>query len=125
MDFLHSTFVAKRFVINNETYTSVKGKIGEGAFAYVSRAKNSKGKDFAVKRIVCTTEEQEREARKEIDTIKRLQAHINIIPFFGDGTRVNKNKQQEILLLMPFYKQGTILSICEKGPGYPNSAFSD
>ena len=95
MDFLHSTFVAKRFCINNETYTSVKGKIGEGAFAYVSRVKNSKGKDFAVKRIVCTTEEQEREAKREIDIIKRLQAHINIIPFLGDGTRINKNKHQE------------------------------
>ena len=129
MNFIQKLTGQKQFVIDgvngSETYTSVKGKIGEGAFAYVNRVKNTAGNDYAVKRIVCTTEEHTQEAYQEIELLKQLQSHPNIMPYLGCGKRTNKRSQQEVLLLMPFYSNGTILSICDSGRGYPFSAFSD
>ena len=38
---------------------------------------------YALKRIICTTEEQEKDAIHEIKTLQTLQEHENILPFLG------------------------------------------
>jgi len=93
MNFLSFVIPTKIFIIENEKYKSVKGKIGEGAYAYVNRVKNKSGRDFAVKRVICTTQEQLLDAEKEISTLQTLQSHVNILPFLGRGSRVNKRGQ--------------------------------
>lgn len=115
MDFLSRYLpLQKRYLINDETYYSVKGKIGEGAYAYVNQVKNSHGQNFAVKRIMVGTAEQLVEANHEISILKALQSHDNILPYLGTGSRLNKRGQQEILVLMPFYASGTVQNIVDK-----------
>ena len=115
MDFLFRHLpLQKRYLINDETYYSVKGKIGEGAYAYVNQVKNSNGQNFAVKRIMVATAEQLVEANREISVLKALQRHDNIIPYLGTGSRFNKRGQQEILMLMPFYGSGTMQTVVDK-----------
>jgi len=58
MNFVTS-LVRKRYSIDGQEYISEKGCIGEGAFAVVNRVRHNKtNKEFAVKRILCSTLEQ-------------------------------------------------------------------
>ena len=85
---------------------AIHGKIGEGAFAFVYKVKliasagsdqltrntmyktyflqkaNKKSEYFAVKKIICQTEEHEELARKEIRVMNEIQ-HQNVIPLLG------------------------------------------
>ena len=125
MEFVAS-LIRKQYTIDGQQYRSTKNKIGEGAFAVVNHVQHVKSKaEYAVKRIVCSSMEQIAEANRELQVLERLQKHVNILPFLGKGLRKNKRGQDEILLLMPFYRLGTVGSIVDRGGGYPSCAFSD
>lgn len=109
MNFLSSK--KESISINGQTYRCNRQKpIGEGAFAFVYKAKytlKSTKFVFALKIMICMEAEQLEEAKKEINELKRLN-HDNILRLEGHLMRKNKKNQDEVLLLMPFYRKGTI-----------------
>lgn len=112
----------------------VMGQIGEGAFAFVYRVTDSSGlkrvlgpsnaTEFALKRMICQSEEQMAEARKEIHLMASLN-NMNVIRLIASEIKMSggKIRNMEALLLMPLY-DCSLQDRIDKGPGFPNSAFS-
>jgi serine/threonine kinase 16 len=115
--------------INDKKYKVVK-IIGEGGFAFVyhvkSVCKQNKNCSFALKKMICQTEEQLEEAKNEIDTLTKLNKmnHSHVLKLIDSTFVVNKKGQDEVLLLLPLYV-GTVQSVIDKGPGYPRCGFAD
>ncbi len=107
--------------INNEKYKIIK-QIGEGAFGYVYHVKHGKS-DLALKKMICQTNEQRQEAKKEIEVMKAIQDDhvLNLIDF---SYYKNKKGQEEALLLMPLFHT-SLQSLIDHSEGYPYCCLRD
>lgn len=94
-------------VMDGEKYV-MSTLIGEGGFAYVYKAKSaflSKTKgEYAIKKMICQTDEQIFEAKQEMHVLKIIQ-HEHVIRLLKHAVSVNKKGQQEFVLLMPLYSR--------------------
>jgi len=130
--------------IDGIKYT-VKNTIGEGGFAFVYRVKSDNGKNFALKKMICQTEEQEKEADVEIKVLQNIK-NSNVLSLIGYSIVNKSSERSEYNLLLPLYS-GTIESYIEKANaaaalesgngsnsanvsastsyGYPNSPFNN
>ena len=119
-----SALLKPSVVINGKKYKIMK-QIGEGGFAFVydvlGTGKES-GDHFALKKMICQTEEQLDEAKKEIETMLRLK-NSNILELIDHAYTMNKKNQKEALLLLPLF-QGSAQTIIDHGQGYPYCGFS-
>lgn len=114
-------FFKPKIKINNIKYAIIE-KIGEGGFALVYKVKEGKNV-FALKKVICQTNEQVSEANKEINFLKLL-SHKNIVKLLGHEAVTTPNKNSvEIYLLLPFY-QISIQGFIDNNSSYPNSAFN-
>lgn len=109
----------KHFEVGGEKYIEEE-LIGEGAFAYVYKVKDNHGKHFALKKMICQTDEQLDEAKKEIKVLLELR-HKHILPLHGHSIGLNKAGQNEAYLLLPMYAR-SLQDVIDSGPGYPHSA---
>mmetsp|Transcript_30914 Transcript_30914/g.51707 ORF Transcript_30914/g.51707 Transcript_30914/m.51707 type:complete len:848 (+) Transcript_30914:163-2706(+) len=120
------TILKPSIVINGKKFKEIN-QIGEGGFAFVydvmSVNKGDKGEHYALKRMICQTEEQLSEAKKEIDTMVKIK-HANILRLVDFSYNVNKKGQKEVLLVMPLYSC-SLQTVVDEGPGYPYCGFSD
>lgn len=86
------------YIINKKKY-KVNGQIGEGGFAFVysvkSLEKTSKNTNYAVKRVLCQTEEQLEEANLEIKLLSTIRSNY-ILPLLDSCRHVNKKDQTEV-----------------------------
>ncbi len=118
------------------TKYAVLNTIGEGGFAFVYRVKRipkvkvfagkedfGTEKHFALKKMICQTDEQIKEATAEIAVLQAVK-HCNILPLLGQSTSINKQRQTEISLLLPLYTGGAAQGIIDRGKGYPHCPFS-
>jgi serine/threonine protein kinase len=126
-----TTFLQKDEVYDmNGTKLRVARKIGEGAFAFVYEVKlfNTRHKktstSFAIKKMICQTEEQLEEATKEIDVLKMCSGHPNIVPMLNSCFGMNKEGQVEVTLLLPLYTK-SVQDKIDAGDGYPFCGFDD
>ncbi len=77
---------------------------------------------FALKKLICQTDEQVVEARKEIQLLSGIR-HGNVLHLIDSAVITNKKGQLEALLLMPLFDT-TLQAVIDDGSGYPNSAFN-
>jgi serine/threonine protein kinase len=84
-------------------------QIGEGGFAFVYRCKDCRTKEhFAIKKMLCQSEEQFAVAEKEIRTLRDLQRanHPNICQLVDVAIETTKQGDRVVLLLLPLYEGG-------------------
>lgn len=98
-----------KVIIDNKKYT-IKQSIGEGAFAFVYEASllsnefnTTKSNKFAIKKIICQTDEQLEEANREIHVMKSL-VHKNILSLISSEKIHNKKTlYNEVFLVLPLF----------------------
>ncbi|KAF6036210.1 STK16 [Bugula neritina] len=106
-------------VIENQVY-NVKSRLGEGGFSYVDLVTHSRThKPFALKRILCHSTEDELRFLSEVEYMRQFRDHSNIISLEGSETVSVRNPTSsiisKILILMPFYSQGTLQDRIDSG----------
>lgn len=113
-------------VVNGKKY-KIMNQIGEGAFGYVYHVKsthaNDKGDSYALKKMICQTEEQMSEAKREMDVMMKIK-HPHVVPLLSFSYLKNKKGQDEVYMVMPLYHT-SVQAIIDKGVGYPHCAFHD
>ncbi|EFC43718.1 predicted protein, partial [Naegleria gruberi] len=91
--------VPKTIEINGETYKITK-LLGEGGFSFVFIVKNIQtGVDYALKRLLIQDSSQSVQAKKEIDVMKKLNNHENVVKLIG-VKEIQNNRTNEIYILM-------------------------
>ena len=79
---------------------------------------------YALKKIICQTEEQIDQARKEVQMMTCIK-HPNILSLVDCSEQLSaKGGHTEMLLLMPLMAY-SLQSIIDNGCGYPSCSFSD
>ena len=68
---------------------------------------------FALKRVICQTEERLRESKKEKDVMSVLPKCKHIVEFFG-GEIVSRDNQRVVVTLMELCDGGTLFDLLEK-----------
>jgi len=99
--------------INSRKYY-VRERLGEGGFSTVDLVEDAHTrKIYAVKKIICHGEEDQKVAMKEVE-YHGLLKHPNIIECFDsalkDGPNAFLNSTSEVVIVLPYYKRGTLAS---------------
>lgn len=115
------TILHEKFELEGDVFTE-ECLIGEGAYAYVYRVRDSAGKSFALKKLICQTEEQIKETKKEMRLLSLIK-HPNVLCLLKSSFHTNNKKQTEAFLLLPLYGKSA-QDVIESGEGYPHCAFS-
>eukprot|EP00516_Mucochytrium_quahogii_P007647 CAMPEP_0203752512 /NCGR_PEP_ID=MMETSP0098-20131031/6429_1 /ASSEMBLY_ACC=CAM_ASM_000208 /TAXON_ID=96639 /ORGANISM=" , Strain NY0313808BC1" /LENGTH=351 /DNA_ID=CAMNT_0050642713 /DNA_START=661 /DNA_END=1717 /DNA_ORIENTATION=+ len=118
----------KYFVINGRKY-KILHEIAEGGFSYVYLVSSSNGQ-FAVKKIVAQSEEQSKNAKWEIRVHKLIgNDSPNLIPLIDSDISREKRGYEQILLLYPFFKKGSLVELlvrkAEQGGELPERVILD
>ncbi|XP_053682884.1 cyclin-G-associated kinase [Sabethes cyaneus] len=97
----------------------IKRVIAEGGFAYVYVAQDSQtGNEYALKRLLGADKEECNNIIREINTLKQVSGHPNIIKFiaatFIDRTQNATAKRAEYLLVTELCKGGSLYDCLEK-----------
>ncbi|KAE9193058.1 hypothetical protein PF001_g28231 [Phytophthora fragariae] len=86
----------------------VSSEIAQGGFSFVYRARDTDtGEPFALKKILCQTDEQVQLAKAEIQAHKAF-AHPNIMPLNDYAVVSSGPETFEYYLLFPFMENGTL-----------------
>lgn len=121
-----SALLKPAIVVNGKKY-KIMNQIGEGAFGYVYHVKsvhvNDKGESYALKKLICQTEEQLNEAKREMDVMLKVK-HAHIVPLLSFSYLKNKKGQNEVYMVMPMY-QTSVQAVIDSGGGYPHCALYD
>jgi len=101
----------------------IEEQIGEGAFAYVYKIKRSgQSEHFALKKMICQTESQIEEAKKEIQLLSMIK-HENVLALIESSFSTNKSNQYVAFLVLPLLGM-SLQDVIEKGPGFPECGLS-
>ncbi|CAD8163148.1 unnamed protein product [Paramecium pentaurelia] len=110
-----------RYNINGRTIQEEK-LLSEGGYGYILKAIDVNTKEvFALKKSYCQGEERTKVARNELEIMKRLPRHPNLVNFMG-GTFIQEKGQQVCLILMEFCGGGSLFDLMAKDP---NSRFPE
>jgi serine/threonine kinase 16 len=131
---LLNSFLKKSKVLemNGIKYVIVD-QIGEGAFGYVYKVKehaplsphsNSQSTYYAIKKMICQSEVQLEEAKKEIQLLQEID-HGNVLPLIHSTVLSTKSENVEVYLLLPLYQQSLQNLIDSGSSGYPHCSFVD
>jgi serine/threonine protein kinase len=88
---------------------SLGRQVGEGAFSFVYEARevgtNATGRRFAVKKLLCQSQEQVADAEREIAVLRKLHvvSHTNLLPLLDTTSATTKAGHLEYYLLLPLY----------------------
>uniref|UniRef100_K3XCD8 Protein kinase domain-containing protein n=1 Tax=Globisporangium ultimum (strain ATCC 200006 / CBS 805.95 / DAOM BR144) TaxID=431595 RepID=K3XCD8_GLOUD len=86
----------------------VGSEIAQGGYSYVYNARDTlTGEAFALKKILCQTEDQIEMAKQEIEIHKSF-AHPHIMPLSDYAVLSNEANALEYYLLFPFMENGTL-----------------
>jgi serine/threonine kinase 16 len=116
---MNFSLLKERVVINDRKYVVLE-TIGEGAYAFVYKVKCLQHDDhalYALKKMICSEQEQLVEARKEIEILTAI-VNENVIPIIGSEFNQNKKGKYEVLLLLPLYHT-SLQAVIDHGPGFP------
>ncbi|CAD5119570.1 DgyrCDS8172 [Dimorphilus gyrociliatus] len=99
------------YVDNRKFY--IRSHLAEGGFSRIDLIEDDNSNLFALKRINCHNVKDEEIAAKEIDFMKRVKHEriislecSELVPF--KGYQGPNSPQSEALLVMPFYRRGTL-----------------
>ena len=94
----------------------VQKQLGEGGFSFVYLVKDkSNGTLYALKRVNTELPEHEAMLNQEIKAYKQVQSPY-IIKLIDSKIIQNSGRTVEGLLLLPFYKNGTVQDLIDKTP---------
>ena len=109
-----------------ESYRVLVGaRIAEGGFSYVDLCRDTTSKrEFALKRIVCHSTEEEQAAKREADYHRQLSTtgpdggpHPNLLVLEASTLIATRDEARsiisEMLLLFPLYPRGTLAQLLE------------
>ncbi|SOV17115.1 serine/threonine protein kinase, putative [Plasmodium sp. gorilla clade G2] len=103
----------KVYNINGKTIREEK-LISEGAYSFVYMAKDlNTNKSYTIKKTICQDKEKINMAKKEIDILKSLPPHKNIVQYYG-STIISENNYKIVIMLMEYCERGNLLNIFEK-----------
>ncbi len=95
---------APKITINEKSY-KVSGQIGEGAFAFVFAVTEAKliGKSekFAVKKMICQSEEQLQEAMNEVKVMKSISSPFTVPLLDYEIVSAKGQQTKEVFMLLP------------------------
>ena len=77
-----NSLIGQTLIIGKYSIT-IREKIGEGGYAWVYRAQDDKGNDFAYKFVNCLTKERYDQFKQEAIILNDLPSHPNIIKLYG------------------------------------------
>jgi len=121
---LDNNFVGSVVELGNRKLR-VKRVIAEGGFAFVFVAEEpSSRKEFALKRLLASSEEVAKEILQEVQFLKRLSGHRNIIQFISAasiGKEESDHGQAEFLLLTELCEGGQLVDVLNKATASGNS----
>uniref|UniRef100_A0A7C9EAN2 non-specific serine/threonine protein kinase n=1 Tax=Opuntia streptacantha TaxID=393608 RepID=A0A7C9EAN2_OPUST len=97
----------------------IKNVIAEGGFSCVYLAKDASNasKQYALKHIICNDKESLDLAMKEIQVMKSLRGHPNIVTLYAH-TILDKGRTKEALLVMEFCERSLVYVLESRGAGY-------
>jgi serine/threonine kinase 16 len=105
-------------------------QIGEGAFGYVYRVKeyssalNSHSVSYAIKKMICQSEDQIQEAQLEIRVLSQIN-HGNVLSIINSCIVTAKSSENiEVYLLLPLY-QVSLQQLIDDGLGYPECSIAN
>eukprot|EP00644_Phytophthora_capsici_P004447 jgi/Phyca11/565693/estExt2_Genewise1.C_PHYCAscaffold_190005 len=91
----------------------VSSEIAQGGFSFVYKARDTDtGEAFALKKVLCQTEEQVQLAKAEIKAHKAF-AHPNIMPLSDYAVVSTGPETFEYYLLFPFMENGTLRAMID------------
>ncbi|CAD2105942.1 serine/threonine protein kinase, putative [Plasmodium vinckei lentum] len=103
----------KIYNINGKTIKEDK-LISEGAYSFVYLAVDlNTNKTYTIKKTICQNKEKLEMAKKEINILKSLPPHKNIVQYFG-STIIDENNYKIVIMLMEYCERGNLLNIYEK-----------
>ncbi|KEG03824.1 NAK protein kinase [Plasmodium vinckei vinckei] len=103
----------KIYNINGKTIKEDK-LISEGAYSFVYLANDlNTNKTYTIKKTICQNKEKLEMAKKEINILKSLPPHKNIVQYFG-STIIDENNYKIVIMLMEYCERGNLLNIYEK-----------
>ncbi|CAA9991269.1 serine/threonine protein kinase, putative [Plasmodium knowlesi strain H] len=103
----------KVYNINGKTIREEK-LLSEGAYSFVYLAKDlNTNKSYTIKKTICQDKEKLEMAKKEIQILKTLPPHKNIVQYFG-STIISENNNRIVIMLMDFCERGNLLNIFQK-----------
>ena len=101
--------ILKPVIFVNGQKFRIQKQIGEGAFAFVYHVQgtdtNRVKTSYALKKVICMSDEQFQVALKEIrvlTALKKLKCPY-VLQLIENCTHLNSKKQKEVLLLSPLY----------------------
>lgn len=96
---------------------SVCSRLGEGGFSVIDLIEDRLTKRlYAMKRIMCHSEQDERDAMREVQYMSSFR-HRNLVPCDAHTSVPVKNHRtaiSEVLIVMPFYKKGSLYDELER-----------
>ena len=111
------------YIYTTERYTigslnlELRDKLSEGGYAYVYKAVDlNTGSEYAVKKSLCQSSELLAMAQREINIMKSLPAHDNIVRYYDSLVTVQSNTQI-VLIVMELCTGGTLVNLLEKYNG--------
>ncbi|SCP03746.1 serine/threonine protein kinase, putative [Plasmodium malariae] len=103
----------KIYNINGRTIREEK-LLSEGAYSFVYLAKDlNTNKIYSIKKTICQDKEKLEMAKKEINILKSLPPHKNIVQYYG-STVIAENNYRIVIMLMEYCEKGNLLNIFEK-----------
>lgn len=107
---------AERYVISGREIT-VCEKLAEGGYAYIYRCQEAgNNQQFALKKIICQSQETLAMANQEVHVLSHLPVSDNVVRFFGSSL-VYEGKTAIMLILMELCSEGTLIDLLEKYQG--------
>ncbi|KDP20398.1 hypothetical protein JCGZ_05281 [Jatropha curcas] len=97
----------------------VRNVIAEGGFScvYLARDAMHASKQYALKHMICNDEESLELALKEIDVMKSLKGHPNIVTLYADAI-FDMGRTKEALLVLEFCEKSLVSVLESRGAGY-------
>lgn len=107
----------REFITIDDRNFNICGRLGEGGFSVIDLIEDRQTKhQFALKRILCHSEEDERDALKEVHYMNSFR-HLNLVPCEAYTTLPVNNHLtaiSEVLIVMPFYRKGSVYDELER-----------
>ncbi|XP_065870444.1 uncharacterized protein [Euphorbia lathyris] len=108
-----------RFLDVGNLKIQVRNAIAEGGFScvYLARDTVNATKHYALKHMICNDEESLELALKEINVMKSLKGHPNIVTLCAHGI-LDMGRTKEALIVMEFCDKSLVSVLENRGAGY-------
>lgn len=108
-------FASPRKVVRlNERKLYIRKTLGEGGFSFVYLVKDGDKHVYALKKMLCQTDELLETGKREVEILSKFN-HPNILRIIDHDIVSSQTVPgaQEVLMLLPYHKRGTIQAALE------------